>query len=63
MGRPGMAEPWGWERAGVRDPARGPWGRGVLGCQTGGAVPPAVRMLKYSVKPVCGDAVWGTRGW
>lgn len=46
-----------------RGPARGPWGRGRLGCQTGGAVPPAVRMLKYSVKPVCGDAVWGTSGW
>ena len=33
------------------------------GAQTGGAVPPAVCMLKYSVKPVCGAAVWGTSGW
>lgn len=66
-GRLGMAQAWGRDRAGVRSPAgarRAAHGGGAgRGAQTGGAVPPAVCMLKYSVKPVCGAAVWGTSGW
>lgn len=66
-GRPGIAEPWGQDRAGVWSPAgarRAALGAGAgRGAQTGGAGPPAVCMLKYSVKPVCGAAVWGTSGW
>lgn len=47
-----------------RGPGARPMGAGAgRGAQTGGAVPPAVCMLKYSVKPVCGAAVWGTSGW
>lgn len=62
-----MTEPWGRDRAGIRSPAgarHADHGVGVgKGAQTGGAVPPALCMLKYSVKPVCGAAVWGTSGW
>lgn len=59
--------PWAGKERGFRSPA-GP-GAPPVGqrrgrdAQTGGAGPPAVCMLKYSVKPVCGAAVWGTSGW
>lgn len=61
-GRPGWLSPGAGIERGPGPGAR-PMGQGRAGVQTGGAVPPAVRMLKYSVKPVCGDAVWGTSGW
>lgn len=67
LARPGTTEPGGRVREGIWSPAgarRAAHGAGAgRGAQTGGAVPPAVCMLKYSVKPVCGAAVWGTSGW
>lgn len=56
-----MAEPWGRDRVGIWSPAwarrAAHWAGEGRGAQTGGALPPAVCMLKYSVKPVCGAAV------
>lgn len=63
----GPGESLGVKGGGVQSPAearRAAHGAGEgRGAQTGGAVPPVVCMLKYSVNTVCGAAVWGTSGW
>lgn len=69
VGRLAWPSPWAGKEKGFRSPAgarcsaRGAEEGQGRDAQTGGAGPPAVCMLKYSVKPVCGAAVWGTSGW